>query len=175
LLCRRVAEQLGSKDVDRETDLPAASVAQHGDDPEIAAILQEVCALTGMGFAAVARVTDTRWIACQVLDQIEFGLTAGGELDVATTICDEIRASGKYIVIDHVALDQDWRTHPTPILYGFQSYASFPLWLSDRSFYGTLCAIDPMPRRLQDESMIERLDVLARRVETVLSARVALA
>ncbi len=151
----------------------AARVARHGDDPEIINILIEVCAITGMGFAAVAHVTETRWIACQVLDQIEFGLTPGGELDVATTICTEIRTSGQRVVIDHVALDQDWQTHPTPVLYGFQSYVSLPLRLDDQSFYGTLCAIDPRPRRLQDGAVIERLESLARRVEAILSARVA--
>lgn len=37
-------------------------------------ILDVVCRTTGMGFAAVARVTEDRWVACGVLDQIEFGL-----------------------------------------------------------------------------------------------------
>ena len=56
-------------------------------------ILEVVCRTTGMGFAAVARVTEERWIACGVLDEIGFGLEAGGELKVETTICNEIRQS----------------------------------------------------------------------------------
>jgi hypothetical protein len=32
-----------------------------------------------MGLAAVARVTDSHWIACSVLDEIDFGLTPVGE------------------------------------------------------------------------------------------------
>src|SRR5690349_18672425 len=32
-------------------------------------ILEVVCRTTGMGFAAVARVTDERWIACAVRDE----------------------------------------------------------------------------------------------------------
>jgi hypothetical protein len=40
---------------------------------------------TGLGFAAVARVTDQRWIACAVRDEISFGLQPGGALKVATT------------------------------------------------------------------------------------------
>ncbi len=46
-------------------------------------ILEVVCRTTGMGFAAVARVTEDRWIACAVLDQIEFGLQPGGESGAA--------------------------------------------------------------------------------------------
>ena len=66
-------------------------------------ILEVVCRTTGMGFAAVARVTEDRWVACAVRDEIAFGLVPGGELKVETTICDEIRSSGQAVVIDHVA------------------------------------------------------------------------
>ncbi|NYT42765.1 GAF domain-containing protein [Sphingomonas sp. R-74633] len=114
--------------------------------PEVEAILADVCALTGMGFAAVARVTADRWIACQLLDKIEFGLHPGDELQIKTTICDEIRASGHGVYIDDVDADPAWRTHHTPALYGFKSYISFPIIRGDGSFFGTLCAIDPASR-----------------------------
>lgn len=114
--------------------------------PEIEAMLQRVCEITGMGFAAVARVTADRWIACQLLDKIEFGLKPGDELKIKTTICDEIRDSGQCVFIDHVAEDPQWRTHHTPAMYGFQSYISIPILLADGRFFGTLCAIDPNSR-----------------------------
>jgi len=123
-----------------------ADVAAIQRIPEVEAILAELCALTGMGFAAVARVTADRWIACQVLDKIEFGLDAGEELAIKTTICDEIRASGRGVHIDDVAADPEWRRHPTPALYGFRSYISWPILRGDGSFFGTLCAIDPASR-----------------------------
>ncbi|MEZ0243254.1 MAG: GAF domain-containing protein [Sphingomonas sp.] len=114
--------------------------------PEVEAMLERVCEITGMGFAAVARVTADRWIACQLLDKIEFGLKPGDELKIKTTICDEIRASGQGVFIDCVSGDPHWRTHHTPAMYGFQSYISIPIILADGSFFGTLCAIDPAPR-----------------------------
>src|ERR1700709_980726 len=43
-------------------------------------ILEFVSKTTGMGFAAVARVTEDRWIACSVRDEILFGLEPGGGL-----------------------------------------------------------------------------------------------
>jgi hypothetical protein len=58
-----------------------------------------------MGFAAVARVTENRWICCASRDDINFGLKAGGELEVDTTTCHEIRQSREAVVIDHVAAD----------------------------------------------------------------------
>jgi len=117
-------------------------------------ILDVVCRLTGMGFAAVARVTSDRWIACSVRDDIAFGLTPGGELQVATTICNEIRQSGEAVVIDHVAGNERWCNHPTPAMYGFQSYISMPIVLRDGSFFGTLCAIDPKPARLENPEIV---------------------
>jgi hypothetical protein len=48
---------------------------------------------------AVARVTENNWTACAVLDNLGFGLGVGGELDVATTLCHEIRGSHQTIVI----------------------------------------------------------------------------
>jgi signal transduction histidine kinase len=115
----------------------------------VTSILEVVCRTTGMGFAAVARVTEERWIACAVKDDIGFGLKPGGELKVETTICDEIRQSGSPVIIEHVAQDQAFCGHPTPAMYGFQSYISMPIVRADGSFFGTLCAIDPRPAVLR--------------------------
>ena len=69
-------------------------------------ILEVVCRTTGMGFAAVARVTDDRWVACAVRDDISFGLKPGGELKVETTLCNEIRDNGVAIVIGDFAVEE---------------------------------------------------------------------
>lgn len=135
--------------------------------PEIEAMLEEVCRLTGMGFAAVARVTADRWVACQLLDKIEFGLKPGDELKVQTTICNEIRASGQCVFIDRVSMDANWRTHHTPAMYGFESYISIPIVLEDGSFFGTLCAIDPAPRTGL-ASVVARMEEMAGQIASAL-------
>ena len=153
------------------TDDFAAEVAAQGDDPRISAILEEVCRVTQMGFAAVARVTEQRWIAAQVLDKIEFGLDPGDELEIKKTICDDIRKHGQAIIIDHIGADPEWRTHPVPMIYGFESYASLPIVLEDGSFFGTLCAIDPEPRALSAPETVALLKGFAARVAAILSAK----
>jgi hypothetical protein len=40
----------------------------------IPTILDVVCQTTGVGFSAVARVTEERWFTCSVKDDIGFGL-----------------------------------------------------------------------------------------------------
>ncbi|MCZ4347806.1 GAF domain-containing sensor histidine kinase [Devosia neptuniae] len=122
--------------------------------PAIPSILNVVCEATGMGFAAVARVTEDRWITCEVLDNVHFGLTPGDELNVETTLCHQVRASRQEVVIDHVSEDADYCDHHTPRLYGLQSYISVPITLVDGSFFGTLCAIDSNPAKLKNPATI---------------------
>ena len=124
-------------------------------------ILEVVCRTTGMGFAAVARVTEDRWIACGVRDEIDFGLKPGGELRVETTICDEIRGHRQLVVIDDVAKDERYCGHHTPATYGFQSYISMPITLVDGTFFGTLCAIDPQPRKLNTPEVVGMFKLFA--------------
>lgn len=127
----------------------------------VSTILDVVCRTTGMGFAAVARVTGQRWIVCQVLDHINFGLQPGGELKVETTICHEIRESREPVIINHVAEDVAYCGHPTPAMYGFQSYISMPIIRRNGEFFGTLCAIDPAPARLQNPETIGMFKLFA--------------
>jgi signal transduction histidine kinase len=124
-------------------------------------MLNLVCRTTGMRFAAVARVTEERWVACSVRDDIAFGLKPGDELKIESTICHEIRQSGEAVIIDHVAEDPAYRDHHTPMIYGLQSYISMPIKLTDGTFFGTLCAIDPEPHVLNTPETIEMFEMFA--------------
>jgi signal transduction histidine kinase len=134
-------------------------------------ILEVVCRVTGMGFAAVARVTEDRWIACEVRDEIGFGLRTGGELPVKTTICDEIRASGQGVIIDHVAEDSLFRDHHTPARYGLQSYISLPIFRRNGDFFGTLCAIDPKPAKVNTPQIVGMFKLFAELIAFHLDAQ----
>jgi signal transduction histidine kinase len=151
------------------TDLSADIAAVQGI-AAVPRILEVVCRSTGMGFAAVARVTEQRWVCCAMRDEIAFGLTPGGELDVETTICHEIRQSHEAVIIDHVAKDAAYCGHHTPAKYGFQSYISMPIMLADGTMFGTLCAIDPRPARLNTPQTIEMFKLLAELIAIHLDA-----
>src|SRR5258708_38413715 len=151
------------------TDFSADIAAVQGISA-VPRILEVVCRSTGMGFAAVARVTENRWICCAVRDEIAFGLTPGGELKLETTICHEIRQSGQAVVIDSVADDIAYCGHHTPAQYGFQSYVSMPIILADGSFFGNLCAIDPRPARLNTPQTVGMFKLFAELIATHLHA-----
>ena len=150
-------------------------VALIGGIDAMPTILEVCCRTTGMGFAAVARVTEDRWVACAVRDEIAFGLQPGGELKIETTICDAVRASGNAVVIDHVAEDDDFCGHPTPALYGFQSYISMPIHRRDGSFFGTLCAIDPKPAKLKNTQAVGMFRLFAELIGFQIEAQERLA
>jgi len=124
-------------------------------------LLNVICQTTGMGFAAVARVTEDRWITCSVQDNVSFGLKPGDELEVKTTICHEIRQSHKAVIIDNVNEDEEFSNHHTPAIYGLQSYISVPIIRKDGSFFGTLCAIDPKPNTLKIFKVREMFNLFA--------------
>jgi hypothetical protein len=68
----------------------ADDVAAIGRLDVIPKILEVACRSTGMGFAAVARVTEDRWVACAVRDEIAFGL------GVAANWCLEPRCATRF-------------------------------------------------------------------------------
>ena len=141
----------------------------------VPSILDVVCMTTGLGFAAVARVTDDSWIACGVRDTIQFGLQPGGELKLDTTICNDIRQTHRLVVIDHVAEDPEFCNHPTPAMYGFQSYISVPITLPDGTFFGTLCGIDIKPIRLNTPATIGMFKLYAEMIGFQLQAHLNIA
>ena len=152
-----------------------ADIDAIGAIPSVATLLEVVCRTTGMRFAAVARVTQDRWVCCASHDDLNFGLKPGGELWVETTICQEIRQSGDAVVIDEVAKDTVFCGHPTPALYGFQSYISVPILLADGSFFGTLCAIDPAPNQLNNIKVRGMFALFARLIAHELDTQTQLA
>jgi signal transduction histidine kinase len=135
-------------------------------------LLRVLCETTGMGFAAVARVTEESWIACAVEDGIGFGLRPGGQLDVNTTLCIEARAALAPVVIDQASIDPVYRSHHTPRIYNIESYVSVPIVLESGRYFGNLCAIDPNPAHVSDPrivSMFKRFaEIIAMQLENEL-------
>ena len=127
----------------------------------VPSILRLICKNTGMGFAAVARVTDQTWTACAVQDEVNFGLVAGGQLELHTTLCFESRAARASIVIDNFGNDPVYRGHHTSRIYKLGSYISVPIILPDGSYFGNLCAIDPAPADLSNARVISMFEVFA--------------
>lgn len=137
-------------------------------------LLETISLATGMGFAAVARVTTSRWVTCRAVYKMSFGLTPGDELDVESTLCHEVRQFDRELVIDDVHSDPVYVNHHSPARYGYRSYISVPIHRADGSFFGTLCAIDPEPRKLNEERTLAMFRLFAKMIGETLDADEAL-
>lgn len=137
-------------------------------------ILRVVSETTGLRFVCVARVTEGAWTTCAVHDSIGFGLNPGDQLDVATTLCDAVRAGNTPVVIDKASEDLRYCNHPTPKMYGFESYISVPVYRGDGEFFGTLCALDPLPAHLSDSKVIDTLKLFAELISSQLESELRL-
>jgi len=124
-------------------------------------LLKVLCETTGMGFAAVARVTDAQWVACAVEDRVSFGVRPGGELPVASTLCHDVRSTDEAIFIDHASQDPVFCTHHTPRMYRIESYASVPIKLPSGEYFGNLCAIDAQPHKMREPKVMAMFELFA--------------
>jgi signal transduction histidine kinase len=136
-------------------------------------LLEVLCESTGMRFAAVARVSENTWTACVVKDEISFGVTAGGQLDLESTLCIESKRSNAPIVIEQASADPRYCNHPTPKLYKFESYVSVPIVLPSGRYFGNLCAIDPAPAKVADPKILKMFTRFAALIGMLLDSEMA--
>ena len=136
----------------------------------VPSILRVISEMTGLRLTLIARVTSDSWTACATLDRLGFGLDPGDQLDVATTLCSEVRDSHSPIVIEHASQEPEFCNHPTPKMYHFESYVAFPIFRSNGEYFGNLCGLDTEPLRLRDEKTVSMLRLFAELVSLQLTA-----
>ena len=139
----------------------AQAIAAIGHIDAVPTLLKVLCEITGMRFAAVARVTDTIWTACAVQDNIQLGVTPGCQIALSMTSCFESRASRAPIVIEHASVDPRYQTHPIPKLYQIESYVSVPIILASGRYFGSLCALDPSPAKVAEARIVSMFEQFA--------------
>ncbi|HTN00156.1 MAG TPA: HAMP domain-containing sensor histidine kinase [Pedobacter sp.] len=130
--------------MNQKLDIEAHIAAINAIDA-VASMLEVICKVTGMGFAAIARITEDRWIACSIRDEINFGLLPGDELDVKTIFSHEIPQHNQVIVVGQEP----------------QSYISIPIFTKKGQFFGTLCAIGSAPSSINKAEIIGMFELFA--------------
>lgn len=146
------------------------AIAAIGRISAVPTILRVISEITGLRLALVARVSENTWTACAVLDRMNFGLHVGSHLDVATTLCSEVRTTREPIVIEHASREPAYCVHPTPRLYGFESYVAVPIFLGSGQYFGNVCALDSEPATLRDEKTLSMMRLFAELIGLQLTA-----
>lgn len=141
----------------------------------IGTVLETIMLATNMRFAAVARVTADRWVACRTVDEVNFGLASGDEIEIQSTFCQSVRSTGQQVLFNDVATDDVYQNHPIAMSFGIVSYASIPIHRSDGSFFGTLCAIDTEVRDVKHPRVVAMLTMFASVISQTLETEEQLA
>ena len=123
-------------------------------------MLRVICKNTGLGFAAVARVTEGNWTACAVQDDIQFGLKPGGH-STSTRRSASRRARRACRSSSITRARTRLLQHHTPRIYNIESYISVPIVLPNGEYFGNLCAIDPRPRVVSDPRTVTMFTLFA--------------
>lgn len=154
-----------------QTDAFSQDIAAVARIDAVPIILDMVKHVTGMRFAAVARVTESHWVALAVDDAIDFGLKPGGQLVLESTICHEIRQSRRPVVFTHASEHPIYSKHHTPKTYRLESYVSIPIVKGNGEFFGTLCAIDTVPAPFDECAVVKTLGLFAQLIAMHLDLR----
>jgi hypothetical protein len=128
--------------------------------PAVPEILHWLHRHSDMRFTAIARVTDVSWTTLAFYDTSNFGMTPYRQLVLEDTICSEIRQHRQSVAFGNASTDPIYKRHHVPGLYGFESYISIPILTPQGGFFGTLCALDSLPKTLTEE-LIREVEVKA--------------
>ncbi|MYN28234.1 sensor histidine kinase [Duganella levis] len=151
-----------------------ADIATIAKISAVPTILEAVAELTGLGFVGIARVTPTSWHACAVLDKLGYGLEPGSELDISTTLCQEVQHTRCAVIIDSVSESEQYRDHHTPRIYGFESYFSIPLYRPSGEYFGSLCGLHREKAELNKTATRNTLMLFADLISRQLASEVVL-
>lgn len=142
-------------------EVDIASISQMESIP---LILSMVKVVTGLRFAAVARVTKSRWIACAVDDYIGLELVVGSERVSEQTLCDQVRKIRRPLTygkgFDELT-QSDYLVNAPSDMPSVQSHISIPIITADGQFFGTLCALDTVSITLSERNVVHTLELFA--------------
>lgn len=114
-------------------------------------ILETLQKLTGLRLSIVVRVDDDSWTACAVLDNLDFGLNPGDQLELSTTYCNTARTNAAPLIVKHASRSEDFKDHPGYRVYGVESYIAVPLYRHNGDCFGVMCALDIEPKEFSEE------------------------
>lgn len=70
-----------------------------------------------------------------------------------------VNATDKPVVMNDATKSATYCNHPVPKMFGFRSYISVPIFLSDGTNFGTVCALDKEPADVDNPRIISTLSV----------------
>lgn len=142
--------------------------------PALPKILSVMTRTTGLRLAALARVTDERWLACAVEDHLGSSIIRGTEVTAKGTLCYETLQCGRSIAINDISNHPDYHDHPRLNHHGARSIISVPVILPNGVVFGTLTGFDSEVRVLDSPEILGSIELLGELIAFHLSAELEL-
>ena len=121
------------------------AVAAIGRIDAVPPLLEVLCGVSGMRLGMVAHVDAKVWTVCAVRDELRIGITPGGPLGLRTNLDLETQTSRTPVVMQQAGAGAHDGAQERQGLYQVESYVSVPIFLTNGSYFGVLCALDPEP------------------------------
>jgi signal transduction histidine kinase len=132
----------------------ARTVAAKARMDAVPSLLKVLWTVTGMRAAVVARVTGKTWTACDVNEDVRFGVMPGKEFPVDMTLCFDSSAPPTPIVIEYAGVDPHSSDDAEPQRYRTESYVSVPIIRANGGHFENLTALDPSPGNVADPRVL---------------------
>lgn len=136
----------------------ARAVAAIARIDAVPSLLKVLCEMTGLRFAAVARVEGTTWTAYALRDDLSLGAQSGDELSFITNLGFDSQAARLPIVFEQPGIDPP---SSPQTLFSVRSFISVPIDIDGERHFGTLCALDSNPTSLREPRILSMLKEFA--------------
>jgi signal transduction histidine kinase len=133
----------------------AAAIARIDAVPSL---LKVLCEMTGLRFAAVARVEGTTWTAYALRDDLSLGVQPGDELSFITNLGFDSQAARLPIVFEQAGIDPQ---SSRQTLFSVRNFISVPINIDGERQFGALCALDSNPTNLREPRIVSMLTEFA--------------
>jgi signal transduction histidine kinase len=124
-------------------------------------VLDVACKTGGMGFTALSRIVDQRWIACGIRDELQTGVDVGQSIALEHTLCRYVQQDLVPLAISDTTSDTRFHDHPAVRSYGFRTFVSVPIFLPDGTFFGSLSGFHYKPRTVDIDIAVRSFEQLA--------------
>jgi len=140
--------------MDNSQDI-ACAVAAIGRVDAVPTLLKVLCEMTGLRFAAVARVEGRTWTAYAVRDDLWLSVQPGGELSCMARLGFDSRAARLPIIFEQDPTARDPRSP------SIKSFISVPIIVGGGRHFGALCALDSNPASLGEPRIVSMFKAFA--------------
>jgi signal transduction histidine kinase len=129
----------------------ARAVAAIGRIDAVPTLLKVLCEMTGLRFAAVARIAGEAWTACAVRDGLSLGVQPGSKLAFMASAGFDSQAARAPIVIEHASAEHALNG---PAFGSIKSFVSVPIIDSNGQYFGALFAMDSRRASLAEPRIV---------------------